>query len=92
MKCKDDAFFKISHISIREAPNCTSKLKTGIVFVTAEKIESETLDVYNGLEFEEIQAKLKESDVGKQAQAFIITDTKDYQIELEFMALGATDW
>jgi len=48
--------------------------------------------VYNGLSYEEIQLKLKKSDLGKQAHAFVITDTEEYKIELEFMELGAADW
>lgn len=77
MKCKDGASFKLSHFSIREAPMCTSTLKTGIVFVTEHKVEADALDGYNGLGLEAIQAKLQESDLGRQAHAFVIPATAD---------------
>lgn len=92
MKCRGEEEFKLSHVSIRGVPRCTSQLKTGIVFVSQHMIEAATLNEYDGLPLAAIQAKLTDSELGRQAHAFVITDTENYQIELEFMALGAADW
>jgi len=34
LKMKDESEFRLSHLSFRAAPRCTSQLKTGIFFVT----------------------------------------------------------
>jgi len=89
LKCKDEQNFKLSHLSFRKAPNCTSNAKTVIFFVTDTEIPVEELKIFDDMEKDQVQAKLKQLHIGAQAHQIVI---EDGETEFEVMAHGANDW
>jgi len=89
LKCKNEQTFKLSHLSLREAPRCTSNAKTVIFFVTDLEIPTGELRIFDDMEKDQVQAKLKQLHFGAQAHQIVI---EDGETEVEVMAQGATDW
>lgn len=59
LRPKDGGEFLLSHLSLRAAFRCTSQLKTGIFFVTDEKLTTEQLAVFDEAEVADLPTLLQ---------------------------------
>ena len=92
LKHKDGAEFVLSNLSFRAAPNCTSQLKTGICFVTDDKLDESDLALFDSVPAAEVAATLAGlADKFKQAHVFTIQD-EEGELELDIFNLHNTWW